>query len=110
MISLQTYSESGVFIFDGGSNTAFKIAGPCEVSKLKLSALAAPAFVSIYDAADASGAIPSQRKWFLDAGVAACDSDVFPNPLTFKRGVYAICEDGGGSNPQLGIATIPSQV
>lgn len=108
MSSLQTYSDAGIWKITLAVPDK-QLAGPTEVSVLKLSSAGGgAAFVTIYDSFNLSGCTPTAAKWILDTSSSGVDTTNFPNPLRFKKGVYAVCEDGAGLNPQLAIATIPS--
>jgi len=105
MIVKNTYSDPGVWR-PGVGETEKKVAGPCEVSALKLAASGGAAAIAIYDAATSAQASPSNLKWFLDASTADVDSQVFVSPLVFQKGVYAIVEQGANLNPVLCISRI----
>lgn len=108
MIVKNTYSEAGVFrpdVENIGNGAGKKVAGPCEVSHLKLVSGGA-ASMAIYDALSAADATPSRLKWVLDCASTTIDDNDFANPIAFQRGVYAVLEQGGGFNPVLCITRI----
>jgi hypothetical protein len=106
MISKQTYSQSAVWLPDTEGNTSKKLAGSCEVSVLKLIASASAAHVKFYDSASSADNIPNNLKWVLDASTTDVDYQVFVNPLVFKKGVYAVLEQGSGFSPMICISTV----
>lgn len=109
MIVKNTYSNGGVWRpdIDGGASGR-KLAGPCEVSFLKLIGSGAAATVAIYDSNDGSQLM--NPKWYLDASTAYDDTNPFPNPLAFRRGVWAVLEQGTGTNSIVCIATTGGEV
>ena len=104
MITKQTYSVPGVWKPDLEGNTAKKLAGPCEVSALKLLASAGAATVEFYDSGSSDA--PTGLKWVLDASTTDTDSQVFSSPLAFKFGVYAKLVQGQNFNPIICISRI----
>lgn len=88
----------------GAGGDRKKLAGPCEVTALKLSAGGGAAFVSIYDGTQDSDVNDSNLKWVLDASTTDNDMQSFFDGLIFKKGVYAICEQGINFNPVVAIA------
>ncbi len=83
----------------GTGETSKKLAGPCEITNLKLAASGAPAVVAFYDSMDSA----DDLKWVLDASTTDTDSDTFEG-LIFKKGVYAVLEQGANSNAIICIA------
>lgn len=78
-----------------------KIAGPCEISALALKTGGGAATVSLYDGIAAQDKIPANLKWVLDASTTVPDNQSFDSPLIFKKGIYAVFEQGGDTNPAL---------
>jgi len=76
-----------------------KLADACEVTNLKLATGAGAAVVSIYDSQDSA----TDLKWVLDASTTDVDSQSFDG-LVFKKGVYAVLDQGGGFTPVVCIA------
>jgi hypothetical protein len=109
----QTYSSPYTIDFDeiagtqidSGKAVVISASGR-EVTNLKLSGGGGAAFVSLHDAKDVASVRTGTRKWALDAGQAAPDNNVFPNPLNFKNGIVAVLEQGTGSNPILSVAVV----
>lgn len=97
-------SNSGVWQ-PTNTETEKKVAGSCEVSALALKAGGGAAVVSLYDGNSTQDAVPANKKWVLDASTSDSDNQSFTIPITFKKGVYAVCEQGAGTNPILCIAT-----
>lgn len=85
--------------------TSKKIGGPNEVTALSLKSGGAAATVSIYDAADQAGATESNLKWVLDAAAPGNDNQSFNSPLIFKKGIFAVCDQGNNFNPILCVST-----
>ncbi len=81
-----------------------KLQGGGEVSALKLAAGGGAAFVSIYDASSVDTCNENNLRWVLDASTTVIDSQCFTEPLTFEKGVVAICEQGIGFNPVVCLA------
>ena len=106
MIVQQTFAVPGVWQPDIEGNTQKKLAGPAEVSCLKLSANAGAAYVFFYDSPDANGCSPTALRWFLDASTQDVDCQVFVNPVIFTKGVFAVLTQGAGLNPVIGITAI----
>ena len=98
MITKETFSSAAVWR-PTEANEEKQVAGPCEVSAFKLSASGGAAACAIYDAADSSGAILANQKWFLDASTTDNDAQSFLSPIQFSRGVYVKFEQGGDFNP-----------
>ena len=103
MLVKEHYSLAGIWIPTSGE-TAKKLAGPAEVTFLKLSSGAGAAYVSVYDGSSGSDAIPANRKWVLDCSTTDNDVNPFHSPLHFAKGVYAVCEQGIGLDPVVCIA------
>jgi len=78
--------------------TSKLLTSSCEVGILKLAAGGGAAFVSIYDCKEIEGATPNSLKWVLDASTTDVDSQSFPDGLAFSKGVFAVVEQGGGTN------------
>jgi hypothetical protein len=95
--------DSGVWKPTAGE-PAKKLAGPCEVTNLKLASGAGAAYVAFYDGSSAGDATPSNLKWVLDSSTTFGDSDQFDG-LVFNKGVWAVCEQGIGLEPAVCIAT-----
>jgi hypothetical protein len=110
MVDKQTYSEPiTVWSPDTEGNTVKQIAtSPREITNLKLVASGGAAHIDLYDNA-AGGTSPNDLVWTLDASTTANDSDLFVNPLFFKKGIYAVLTQGTGFNPQLSLAIIPDK-
>jgi hypothetical protein len=89
---MQLTNDSGVWK-PAGINDSKKLAGPCELDHISLKTGGTAGFVSIYDAADSSGATPSNLKWQLDASTTVPDNEQL-NGLVFKKGIFAIVEQG----------------
>jgi hypothetical protein len=81
-----------------------KIAGSCEVTNLSLKAGNGAAVVSFYDGSSDGDAVPANLKWVLDASTTSSDNERFDG-LVFKKGVFAVCEQGVNFNPIVLIAT-----
>lgn len=88
------------------AESAKKLAGPCEISALALKAGAGAAFISLYDGTGPTDVVDANLKWVLDASTTDSDNQSFPAPLNFRKGVYAICEQGINFNPILCIASV----
>jgi hypothetical protein len=76
-----------------------KLAGPSEVSALKLTAGGSSAAVEIHDAGSANECNENTLRWVLDASTTDVDSQVFYSPLIFNNGVMAISRQGSDFNP-----------
>lgn len=77
-----------------------KLADSCEISHVSLKGGAGAAVVSLYDGQDASCLNDQGNlKWVSDASAATPDNDDFAHPIVFRKGVFAVCEQGIGSNP-----------
>lgn len=83
---------------------AKKIGGPNEVTALSLKSGGGSAVISIYDSADSGGATPTNLKWVLDSATTGNDNQSFPDPIIFRKGMYAVCEQGLNFNPILCVA------
>lgn len=81
-----------------------KLQGAGECSALKLAANAGAAHVSIYDATTLAACTPNSRRWVLDASTTDVDAQCFTEPLTFSKGVYAVCEQGVGLGAEVCLA------
>ena len=106
----QTYSvPATVWNPDVEGSTSKTIASSSvEVSHLKLVASGGSAHVDLYD--NNSSANPTDLVWSMDASTTANDDNSFPNPLLFRKGIFAVLTQGSGFNPQLSIAIISSAV
>lgn len=109
MIVKHTYSIPAIWRPDVEGVTAKKLAGPCEVSFLKLIAGGGAAYVELYDTLSTSPS-STEMVWAMDASTSDDDVDAFPSPLVFKKGMYAVLTQGSGFNPVLCLAAIPSQI
>lgn len=78
--------------------------GSSEVTAAKLAAGGGAAVVSLYDAKNLSECNPNSLRWVLDASTTDVDSQTFASALIFKKGVYAICEQGLVFNPMVCLA------
>ena len=105
MIIKNTYAISGTWK-PSTAEQAKQLAGSCEVSAVKLAAGGGSAVVALYNGNKAGDAIPANLQWFLDASTTDVDAQIFPNPLRFEKGVYAVCEQGWDFNPVVCIARI----
>ena len=103
MIGKLGYSIPGVWA-PTGAETAKQLAGPCEISSIKLAAGGSAAFVKIYDSVGSADS--SSLKWVLDASSQTVDSHDFPYPMNFEKGVYAVCEQGAAFTPFVCIAKV----
>lgn len=92
MIGKITYSIPGIWRITDGERSK-KLAGNCEITALKLSSGSGAAFVSIYDIPDDNYA-GKTPVWVLDCSTTDNDTCIFPSPLLFKNGLYAVCEQG----------------
>src|SRR3990167_7956454 len=111
MAAKQTYGKGIVWKPDLEGNTTKQIAtAGREIFALGLKAGGASAAVAFYDAKSAGDANYTNQVWFLDASTTDSDSQVFPNPLFFKEGIYAVLEQGTGGNPVICIEYFPDQV
>lgn len=81
-----------------------KLAASCEVRNLSLKAGGGAVVVSFYDGVDDTDVTPAKLKWVLDASTQNSDGDKFDG-LVFKKGVYAVCEQGFDTNPIVCITT-----
>jgi len=106
MITLHTYAKVGIWQPDVEGNTSKKIAGPSQVSTLKLSSGGGSAAVAIYDSSTLAGCSATSLKWFLDCSTTDNDVNTFAAPLRFDTGVFCILEQGVGTNPKLCISTV----
>lgn len=82
-----------------------KIAGSCEVTALALKAGGGAAVISLYDGNSTQDVTLANKKWVLDASTSDSDNQSFASPIIFKKGVFAVCEQGMNVNPILCIAT-----
>lgn len=73
----------------------------CEVSALSLKSGAGSAHVSLYDAKDISGTTPNALKWTLDCSTTDNDNQSFDSPLIFRKGLFAICDNGLDFNAEV---------
>jgi len=105
MLVKHTYSLAGVWK-PTDTEKEKKISGSNEVTCLKLSSGGGAATVAIYDATVAAEATPSNLKWWLDCSTTDNDINVFASPLSFTKGVYAVCEQGWDFNPVVCISVI----
>ena len=105
MITKSTFATPGVWRITS-TVPAKKLAGPCEISALKLSSGNTAAFVALYDGVDSSCIIDSNLLWVLDCSTTTNDQSIFPNPIRVTKGVYAVCEDGSQDSPFLCISII----
>lgn len=109
MINKHTFANAGVLDFDkegivnGGGK---KIAGPSELSSIKLTGNGSSGYVEIYDANDSSGATYTNLKWVLDSSVSTDDSNFFPAPINFAKGIYVVLNQGATAGNVLSFATI----
>lgn len=78
--------------------------GAGEISALKLIAAGGAAYVAIYDSKTESGCNSNNFVWALDASTTDVDAQCFTESLSFKKGVSAIIEQGGTTNPVVCIA------
>lgn len=74
-----------------------KLAGAGECSSLCLKAGGSSAAVLIYDGTTLADAIPANLRWVLDASTTDCDNNFFPKSIIFKKGVFALCDQGAGN-------------
>lgn len=98
MIVKHTYSEGGTWR-PSVDQKEKHLSNPGEISALKLSCGSTSAVVVIYDAKSSADVIPANMKWYLDAAAAGNDNNCFSSPLIFRKGVYAVCEQGWQGNP-----------
>lgn len=97
--------DSGVWKPVGNNNgEGKKLAGPCEVFNLALKSGGGAAVASFYDGTTDADVIPANLKWMLDSSTADADADVFQG-LVFKKGVYAVLDQGAGTNPVICISS-----
>lgn len=83
-----------------------KIADSCEVTALALKAGGGAAVIALYDGVDSTCKNDQGNlKWVLDASTTDSDNQSFSEPIIFKRGMYAVCEQGELNNPILCVAT-----
>jgi hypothetical protein len=75
-----------------------------EITALKLTSGGGAAHVSFYDNGNGT---KQNLRWVLDSSTAYDDCQVFPNPLFFKNGVYAVIDQGGNTNSEICLAGIP---
>ena len=110
MIVKHTYSIPNLWEPDVEGVTTKQLASSGrEVTALKLSAGAGSAVVALYDNGDGN-ANPTDRKWVLDASTTDNDGMAFSSPLSFKKGIYAVLEQGAGLGAKLNYAILPDQV
>ena len=110
MIVQHTYSLPVVWEPDLEGVVAKQIASSGrEVTALKLSSGAGAAFISLYDS-NMGAADLTHKRWVLDASTEDNDAQIFTSPIVFKKGIYAVLEQGTGNNPKLCIAIINDQV
>jgi hypothetical protein len=81
------------------TETQKKVSGPNEVTALSLKSGAGPAVISIYDATDVTGVNDTNLKWVLDSAAAGNDNQSFLSPIIFRKGIFAVCEQGPNFNP-----------
>lgn len=85
-----------------GSGDSKKLQGSCEITHLSLKAGNGAAVVYIYDCTDSNGANEDSLKWVLDAATTVPDNEDFSSPIAFKKGVFAVCDQGASpANPVL---------
>lgn len=78
----------------------------CEVTALSLKAGGGPVHVSLYDCKDSNGANPNALRWTLDAAQQDTDSETFASPLIFRKGLFAVCDEGLDFNAQVCYASL----
>lgn len=110
MIVKNTYSIPEALDFDaeGIANTQGKqLAGPCELSFMKLNVLeAGGAVVSIFDGTSASDENNANLKLVMDAGDQTPDVQTFVSPLIFRRGIWARLDQGANLTVVLSYAVM----
>jgi len=104
MITKGAVSIPAVWNPDQEGTVAKKLANSCEITALKLTGNAGAAYISLYDGVEAGDAKPTNLKWAMDSSQQTPDTDIFSSPLVFKRGVYAVLEQGAGSGSVLCLA------
>lgn len=75
-----------------------KIAGSCDLTHVSLKAGGAAAVVSLYDGNSSDDKKPTNLRWVLDASTGTPDNEDFSEPLNFKKGIYAVLEQGNNFN------------
>lgn len=104
----QTYSTPiTVYEPDKEGNTKVIASSGREVAFLKLVASGGSAHIELYD--NPTTANPTDLVWVMDASTSCNDVNPFPNPLFFKKGIYAKLTQGAGFNAKLCLAYISSQ-
>jgi len=108
MIGKQTYSLPQQVWKPTANGQGFQFATTSvEITAMKLATGTSAGHVSFYD--NATGQ-QSNLVWVLDSSTTYDDSQVFPNPLFFKKGVYAVIDVGGTFNCEVCVAGIPNQL
>lgn len=105
----QTYSTGAIWDPDTEGSTSKQIASAGrEVTALKLATTeSGSALVYLYDSASGT---ETDLKWIMDSPSDLPDSQVFPNPLNFRNGIYAVLKQGQNLGAILCIAVIHDQV
>jgi hypothetical protein len=104
-----TYSK-GYIWKPGATDTTKQIATVSkEVTAMKLIGSGGSAVVALYDTRNRE-TDDNHLRWVLDASTTYNDTQSFPNPLVFEKGIYAVLEQGVGTNPILCMAAIPTSV
>jgi hypothetical protein len=87
------------------AETQKKLAGAGEVRNLSLKSGGAAAAVSFYDGTSVADVIDTNLKWVLDASQQTADNEKFDG-LIFRKGVFAVCEQGIGFTPVVCISMV----
>lgn len=75
-----------------------QLAGSCEISALSLKS-GGPVAVSFYDGVDQTAETPANLKWVLEVSSVGNDNQNFSLPIIFKKGMWAVVEQGVDQNP-----------
>lgn len=109
MIVQTTYSLTGLWEPDVAGVYAKKLAGPCQITFLKLLAGGGATTIELYDITGTTYTA-SDKRWVMDASTTTNDINCFASPITFDKGVYAVLQQGQKANSVLMMAVIPSQI
>ena len=104
-----TYSLPIVWDPDTEGNTAKVIATSSqEVTALKaVSAKGVAGLIFLYDSGTANA---TDLRWVMDIPSGSPDIQTFSYPLVFKKGIYAVMEQGQNQRIILSVAIIDDQV
>ena len=110
MIVKETYSTPEALDFDAegiGNGSGKFIAGPCELSFIKLTSISAgSSVVRVFDTPDGGAENNATLKLVMDAAADNPDVQTFSSPLMFTRGVSVLLNQGANLGAVLSYAVI----